>query len=433
MTKMIDKIAQRRSVMKRLNPVDMVNRNVGKLNKTYREQYKTLQKADDSIRKYKSEGQSLKELIKELKRNNKNFNWIAVLDRAARINKLISKIVRDPDVVRLQEGRQENFKEFYFHDRDSKGRPVSMDNINSLVNASAEEKALVRQALFGDWSRQIADRFMSTFKYDKREAELRRAMNDIVSRSENLVQRTLDAYKGLDTARNKGNIGDYINIISDLRKEQGNFESAFKNTYTAVKDFLPQESVEESSSEVSRPAESSEKGSEVSSPEEKPAQKPEVKFTPETKLGPGGLLGEQGEKGEQGEVVESVSEQVPVIDLPRPLPTPPSGPSSPPTGSVQSDVYTSAPESDRIDMEALLQQDGGVHLPPAIPLDAPIPQSPLTTASVLPEKIKKAMANGNRGVAVALLSKYSQELEDAGHINESAKILVIAQEIFNGK
>src|SRR5690606_13980640 len=150
-----------------------------------------------------AEGQSLKDLLKDLKNNNKSHRWLAVLDKAAQINHIVKKMHTNEYIDELKKGRTDTLKEFYFTDQDTKGKSIDMENIKSIIDPSKEAKLrdlLIKEALFGDISRKVTDKFLSNF-YDKKEREVRRAMNNLTSRAETLAVRAIDAYKQLDSAR----------------------------------------------------------------------------------------------------------------------------------------------------------------------------------------------------------------------------------------
>jgi len=425
MTKMIDKIAQRRGLWNRVRPSNLTKQ-VYRLNPTYNKEYKALRKADDAIRKLRAPGnQTAKDLLKEMRKAFKSHKWATTMDRAARISILADRIAKHERVNELLEIAKDNFKEFYFE-----GGKVNTDQIDEALNKS-KEADFKTEALFGDWARRRRHDSMGGRSGNKL---VERAITSMYNRAESLAEAIMSTYKELDNARAEGMVGNYIQSITQLRSKADEFDKVFKGTHAAVKEFLPKApTMDEVEQDVKEEEVAKEEVKEEEKPEEKPEgeaqeggeDKPE-EFTEAVQLGESGLLGDLG---------EGAQEQIEGLDLVSPLPKPPAGPSGPPTGSVEPDVYTSAPAPgpDRIDMDALLQPEG-LNLPPAVPLDAPMEQSTFgANASVYPAKIKKALATGDRGVAVALLSKYSQDLEDAGNITESARILAIAQEVFNGK
>jgi len=427
MTKMIDKIAQRRSIWNRIRPSN-VTKQLGRIDRTYNKEYKALRNADNAIRKLRAPGnQTAKDLLKEMRKAFKSHRWATTMDRAARISILADRIAKHEKIDEFLDVSKGNFGDFYFE-----GGKISTDNIEEAANKN-KKASLKSEALFGDsdWARRRRHDLMGGSSGNKR---VERAIVSMYNKAEALAELITQTYKDLDSARAQGKIGDYIASVTQLRAKADEFDKTYKATHSAVKEFLPKApTMDEVEQDVKEEEVAKEEVKEEEKPEEKPEgeaqeggeDKPE-EFTEAVQLGESGLLGDLG---------EGAQEQIEGLDLVSPLPKPPAGPSGPPTGSVEPDVYTSAPAPgpDRIDMDALLQPEG-LNLPPAVPLDAPMEQSTFgANASVYPAKIKKALATGDRGVAVALLSKYSQDLEDAGNITESARILAIAQEVFNGK
>ena len=387
MNEMIKKIAQRRSIWNQIRPSN-ITRQIGKLNPQYKEEYEKLVAADEAIRKIQGpDGSDLRTLLKELKINNKGHRWLAVLDRAARINKLVSDIVNNEYVLALNEGHDKSIRDFYFTEEDAKGKSVDLEHIKNLTNASVEDIEIIKQALFGDLPRRITDKFLSAF-YDKKEREIRRLINNIVNRAETLVRRALDTYKELDTARAKGNIGDYLNTINLLRREQQKFEALYKDSYNSMKDFLPKEKSEEGPEEPSVAQQPEEQVEQQEVTQESGEETPVEQKFQDVQLGPDGLGVEQQ------------------LELQPPLPQP-NKKQFPWKGTQQ--AYQGSEQNE-------------LELPPAEPFE--------NTYSFA---AKKAIANKEYGIASAILSKYSQELENAGCIDESVKILLMAQELFNEK
>ena len=248
MNKKLDKIAQRRSQFKTwLNPKDYAGRAKKNITQTfspqYKAQYERLEQVDDDLREVEGpEGLLMKELLKEMKTEFKGLRYLAVLDRAARINDLAKRIVNVDGLMDLRKSRDEAISEFYFSGtEDSKGDPVSTKHINNLINAAEERDLIIKEALFGDVGRRITDTFLNTFVDPKKKREVKRLMNNIYSRAETLAKRVENAYKDLDTARIRGDIDSYLKTIDKLKKEQESFDGILSNTAKQVVPYLPKE------------------------------------------------------------------------------------------------------------------------------------------------------------------------------------------------
>lgn len=401
----MQKIAQRRSLWNKVRPSN-ITRQIGKLNPQYRDEYNKLVAADDAIRNVRSDGQTVKDLLKELKINNKNHRWLAVLDRAAKINSYVSDIINLPEVLDLQRGRAENIRDFYFTQEDDSGKYIDPSHINRIV-ASEADKEMIKQALFGGLSRRITDKLLSSF-YDKKEREIRRIMQGLANRAETLAVRMMEAYKSLDAARATGKVSDYIHILDNLKREQESFQNIFRTSYDSIKDYIPKEPQKHIEQEQPKEPEEQIKQEEQQITQEQLA--PVQEFTPEIQFGDQGLL---------GNVENDIT--IETIEPVQPKSVPPQPPAWTPSWQKgqQEGVYTSVKDTDnRINLDEVIKTDF---------------DKMLTAEQIYERDAKKAIANGDYGIAVAVLSKYSQHLEDIGNIDASAKILAIAMDLFSNE
>lgn len=417
MNESMKRIAQRRSIWNRLSPVtspiDTAKKQISKINPQFREQYKALVEADNAMRQVTGpDGEKVKKLLKELRKNNKNHYWLAVLDSAAKINNFAAEIVNNENVQNLLVQRKEDFKDFYFTDKDYKGRSVDVERINESVRPrkASSIHTIKKEAFIGNLARRLTDKLMSSLN-DTEEKRLRRAMNTLTSKGETLARRLMQLYKHLDYARAKGDIGGYVNAFNLFKKDYDAFQNTYNNIYNSVKEYLPEiDSVidddDEKENEVTDQTDSTSDDSESTETTESAEETESVENVETSNEGY-----QDQEIGEQG----LGQQQLEPLDLVAPFPKPPQAPQQQTQQQSQEDgVYTSVQPQEA--------QEEEFTLPPAEPFD-----NRYSFAA------KKAIASGEYGIAVAILSKYSQELENAGDIEGSVKVLSIAQELFNEK
>lgn len=390
----LEKIAQRRSALTKLidkvRPDTMMRGVRRTIDSMYDDEVSLLESVDEEIRNIKTtDGQPLKSLLgqsmlKRLKRNNRAHHWLAVLDVAAQINFVAKSIVKEGS--RLKTNRSGKIKDFYFSKDDASGQGVNLENIYNLVQSN-EDYEMIKEALFKELGlgRGSTHKLLSRL-FDTKMKEAKRNMNILVNRAESLVYKILDTYKRLNPLRNKGDVGGYIDVIDSLEKSQKDFEKFYKSVYESVKDFIPQLEEEAKKSENKKP-------DEPEAPETSP-QKP----TPQPGLD---LIPVEKQPEEAAPVVqEETIDTRPYEDVVTPersFPTPPE--------------------------HVMKIRDEDIEY---------MDEEQKTASKRYIDGIKVAYANGDVGLAAALMSSYSQYLEDNGFIDSSIKALATAEVILNG-
>lgn len=388
-----EKLAQRRSVLNVLRPSN-VTRQFAKLNPEYREQYARLVRADDHIRQLRGpEDQTVKDLLKELKKNFSNYHWLAVIDTASKINDLAKSIHTNPDIEELLLNMKDTLQDFYFTNEDAKGRIVDLSKIEDLFKEkeASDNLDLVKKALFGGIGRRLTNKFLESFQ-DKDAKKVRLAINTIYNKAQNLANKIINTYDALDVARAKGSIAAYIDGINSLKKAQRDFENSYKGAYLAIKEYLPQQE-----HAVTQTHKNNEEDFDIET-EEIPSKGPitKEKHTPEFKFGPGGLEDDYNIPDESIELIEENKPQPP----------------------KQKSLSEWAKEIDEGYKEEKLQKD----------YDETVEK---IMGKKTIEAAKEAIKQNKYGAAAVLLSRYSQELEDAGNMVGSAKILALAEELLD--
>lgn len=388
----LEKIAQRRSALKRLidSPYTMMRGVRRTIDNMYDEEVTSLEEVDNNIREIKGPGgEPLKSLLgpsmlKSLKRNNRAHHWLAVLDVAAQINFVAKSIVEEGN--KLRKDRADKIKDFYFSKEDASGQGVNLDNIYKLIRSN-EDYDLVKEALFKELGlgRGSTHKFLSRL-FDTKMKEAKRNMNILVNRAESLVHKILDTYKRLDSLRNKGDVGGYIDVINSLEKSQKDFEKFYKSVYESVKDFIPQLEEEAKKSENKKP-------DEPEAPEASP-QKPN--HQPGLDLIPVEKQPEEAAPVVQEETIDTRPYED-VVTPKRSFPAPPE--------------------------HVMKIRDEDIEY---------MDEEQKTASKRYIDGIKVAYANGDVGLAAALMSSYSQYLEDNGFIDSSIKALATAEVILNG-
>lgn len=391
MEKGIDKIAQRRSAWQWIKEKGNVSRQFAERFSTeFSEQMANLRIIDAEIRE---EVKTLKPNLKMAKKSLNNRKYLDVIHFVSEINKTIKSITDKVGI--LSKNRDEYLDEFY----------GDFEHADLFGDYLAEKTAGVFDFLLSDRARaaKILDRaYKNTVK--KRHA----ALTTLVSRAEGLVHNALTTVSALGDYRASGDISEYIAGLDKLNRQRLGFENEYKSTYTShVQPMVermrqrqqpPQvatpepeiEAVEEPEASVEEPA--------VEAPpaEKKPFPKPpprpdpyepitdeELEFIEEKKTPP---------PLKKDELVEEEGEYEIPERLMRPYEGPLSGKRRP---VVERDIETGEFRrvSEKIKHEKFLKE------------------------------VKSVLDNGDLPLVVAMVSDYSQQLEDRENNKDSAALL----------
>jgi hypothetical protein len=199
----------------------------------YKEKMEVLRRVDDAIFEWLKD---LHKFSKEMRRAAKAARYIDVAILLSKINGRL-QAVKDtaPSVKKLTE---EETLPFELHHKE--------ELPSGALFADDSDDEMVSQANFSnwmgktDWGRNwIAKRLENQVRADRR-----KAVDELVTRTEQVVSNVQAKLEELSKARAAGNIGAYVSALNDISREQAAFKSFFEPIYKKNLEPLVQKAME---------------------------------------------------------------------------------------------------------------------------------------------------------------------------------------------